>query len=77
MMNRDSRPYFIFTAYILRLPIKYAEEVRKRLREPEPDLRGLQLFLNPQKGNFKGRTGSFVYNLGDECASLPSTQMVG
>ena len=69
--------YLIFSAYILRLPVKYAEEVRKRLREPEPDLRGLQLFLNPQKGKFKGRTGNFVYNLGDDSANLPSTQLVG
>ncbi len=57
--------------------LKYAEELKKRLREPAPYQRGLQLFLNPRKGNFKGQTGSFTYNVGDDCVNLPSSQLVG
>jgi hypothetical protein len=63
-------------AYILRLPEKYAAEVRKRLRDPVPNIYGLQYMMNQQRGNFKGRTGQFMYTLGDDSVNLPLTQMV-
>ena len=63
-------------AYILRLPAKYAAEVRKRLRDPEPNLQDTHLMLYPQKGSFRGRTGTFHCSLGDDVANLPLTQLV-